>query len=230
MSLKIALIHISRQRPQIAFDCFNEWLTKCSDSSQIQYILCLDDDDPTLQEYERLFEHDESSNLVLNITESRNGVTALNNGATRIVDTVELLISLSDDTGCFKNWDIELFKLLEGIDNFKEPKFIGVSDGLRGYGAVLVHYIANRAYYDKLKYMLYPEYDGVFADNDMDCIARRLNCVIDAPQLVFQHKHWTLGLSKKDKISEKNDFTTNPNGWRRNEEIFKKRFQRNFDL
>lgn len=230
MSVRIALIHISRQRPQMAFDCFNEWITKCSDSSQIQYILALDDDDPTLPEYKRLFEHDESSNLVLNISESRNGVAAMNSGATRIADTIELLISVSDDIGCFENWDIELFKVLEGVDNFKEPKFIGVSDGLRAYGIVLVYYIANRAYYDKFKYMLYPEYDGVFSDNDMHCVAHALGCVINASHLTFQHKHWSLGLSQKDEISKKNDNATNPAGWARNEAIFHARSKRNFDL
>ncbi len=228
--IKIALIHASRQRPQLAYDCFEEWIGKCSDASQIQYILALDDDDPSIPEYERLFYSEGTDNLLLNITESRNLVTAFNSASKEIYPTVELLLAISDDMGCFENWDVELFKLLEGVDNFKEPKFIGVQDGVREYGVLLVYYITNRAYYDKFNYVLYPEYDGVFADNDMHCVAQLMNCIVHAPHLIFQHKHWSLGMSTKDEISSRNDFTTNPEGWSRNQLIYQERAKRNFDL
>jgi len=228
---RISLLHASRQRPQIAFDCFNEWIQNASSPEQIQYILGLDDDDPTINEYIELFAHpSEEYKLIMNFTDSRNVVQAFNNAAKLISSTTELIITVSDDMGCFKNWDMELFKLLEGVNNFEEPRFIGVSDGVRTYGIVLVYYIANIAYYKKFGYILYPEYDGVFADSDMHQVAHKSGYLIHAPQLTFQHKHWSLGLSKKDEISMKNDATTNPAGWKRNHKIYQMRAKRNFDL
>jgi hypothetical protein len=229
MSIKISLLHMSRQRPELAYKCFTEWIDKCSDTSNIEYILALDDDDPTLQEYTKLFET-ESSHLIVAISGSRNCVEAINEAAQWISPTSELLISVSDDMGCFENWDVEIMKCLDGKDNFNEPAFIGVCDGIREYGVVLVYYIANRAYYNKFGYVLYPEYDGVFADNDMHQMAHASGFLIHAPHLLFQHRHWTTGLTKRDALSNKNDFNGNPQGWSRNQNIYQERAKRNFDL
>lgn len=228
--IKISLLHISRQRPQLAFDCFQEWMGNCANPKEIEYILGVDDDDPTLKQYESLFANIDRitcDSFIFNVTDSRNGVQALNNTAKVISSTTEVLMSVSDDQGCFKNWDLEIFKVLEGIDNFKDPKFIGVSDGLNPYGGTFVYYISNRAYYNKFEWILYPEYDGMWADNDMTKLAQKTGALIDASHLLFQHKHYSLGLNKYDAIYEK---TNNPVEFKKNEKIFLARQQRNFDL
>jgi hypothetical protein len=230
LPIKISLLHMSRQRPDLAYKCFEEWLSKSYDINTFEYILALDEDDPTLEQYEKLFKTEGSSQLKLVITDSHNCVQAINNAAKEIAPTSELLISVSDDMGCFENWDIEIMKCLTGKDNFKDPVFIGVCDGIREYGVVLVYYIANRAYYNKFGYVLYPEYDGVFADNDMHQMAYASGFLIHAPHLLFQHRHWTTGLTKKDELSNKNDFNGNPQGWSRNQHIYQERAKRNFDL
>ena len=224
------MVHASRLRSKLAIDCFKEWMGHCANPKEVQYILGVDDDDPTLNQYEGHFSDVDRltcESFILNVTDSRNGVQALNNAAKEITPTTEVIISVSDDMGCFKNWDLEIFKLLEDIDNFKEPKFIGVSDGLHPYGGTFVFYIANRAYYERFGWILCPEYDGMWADNDMTQLAKITGALIDAPQLLFQHKHYSLGLNEYDQIYEK---TNNPREFKKNEQIFLERQKRNFDL
>lgn len=227
--IKISLLHISRQRSQLAFDCFQEWMGNCANYKEVEYILGVDDNDPTLNDYTRLFIDNkrEYPSFIFNVTDSRNGVQALNNAAKVISPTTEVIMSVSDDQGCFINWDVEIFKVLECIDNFKDPKFIGVSDGLNPYGGTFVYYISNRAYYNKFGWVLCPEYDGMWADNDMTKLAQKTGALIDASHLLFQHKHYSLGLNKYDAIYEK---TNNPVEFKKNEKIFLARQQRNFDL
>lgn len=228
--IKIALLHISRQRAGLAIDCFKEWMGNCANPKEIEYILGVDDDDPNLRQYETLFSDVDRltcESFIFNVTDSRNGVQALNNAAKEISDTTEVIISVSDDMGCFKNWDLEVLKLLEDVDNFKEPKFIGVSDGLNPYGGTFVFYLSNRAHYDRFGWVLCPEYDGMWADNDMTQLAKKTGALIDAPHLLFQHKHYSLGLSPYDQIYEK---TNNPREFKKNEQIFLDRQKRNFDL
>lgn len=228
--IKISLLHASRQRPQIAFNCFKEWITNSSYSEQIQYILGLDDDDPTVNEYIKLFvPPDKPCQFIMNCSNSRNVVQALNNAVKCIDDKTEIIMSVSDDQGCFKGWDDAILKCFKDVDNFKDPKFLGVSDGMRSYGNVLVYYISNRAYYNKFKYILYPEYDGVFADSEMTAVARKVG-IINAPYLKFQHKHYTLGLTPFDKIYAKNDGNYNKKSWESNKKIYEERSKRNFDL
>lgn len=228
--IKISLLHISRQRPQLAYDCFREWSANCNKKYQVEYILAVDADDPTLPAYMKLFSETDKSNIglfVMNVTDSHNGVQAINNAAKVISMTSEIIMSVSDDQGCFPGWDQAIEKVLEGVDNFTQPKFIGVSDGLQAYGSIFVYYIANRAYYKKFGWIIYPEYDGMFGDNDMMELARRTGALIDAPYLLFQHRHYSIGLGTFDEVYAK---TNNPNDFHKNQMIFEARKKRNFDL
>jgi len=228
--IKISLLHISRQRAPLAIKCFKEWMENCANPKEVEYILGVDDDDPTLQQYENVFSDVDRltcESFIFNVTDSRNGVQALNNAAKVISPTTEVIMSVSDDEGCPKNWDLEIFKLLEGVDNFKDPKFIGVNDGLNPYGGTFVFYISNRAHYERFGWVLCPEYDGMWADNDMTQLAKKTGALIDAPQLLFQHKHYSLGLAVKDQIYEK---TNNAREFAKNEQVFLGRQKRNFDL
>jgi len=233
VNFKIALLHISKRRPIQAFKIFQEWENNAKDPENIGYVLSLNKDDSTVDAYIANFVPAKKRfKFIMNISNSCNGVQALNSAADAafpISPDIELLVSLSDDQGCPKYWDEELLKCLDGIDNFKQPIFIGVSDGIRPYGQLFPYYIANRAYYEKFGYVLYPEYDGVFADNDMTEVAKKVG-LCNASHLMFEHRHWSVGKSERDEISNQNDIKYNPKGWDRNYKIYQERSKRNFDL
>jgi len=168
--IRISLLHATRQRPQLAYSTCLEWINNCSNKAELEYIVGVDDDDPTLEEYRRTFvfsDDNKPGSFKLNITNSRSGVGALNNAAKIMSSSTELIMSIQDDQGCFLNWDLALFQCLEGVDNFKTPIFLWVGDGHNSVRGLAPYYCSNKAYYEKVGYILYHEYDGAFADNDM---------------------------------------------------------------
>lgn len=226
---RVTLLHPSRWRAEMAHNAFLEWANKAANPQQIQYVLALDDDDETLTEYVKLFTKEDQSRVgefIWSITSSRSLVHAVNTAAKHMSATSELFAIVSDDVGTPNNWDQELFKLLPGINNFVSPKYIGVNDGLQPFGTFYI-YIANRAYYNRLGYVLYPEYDGFYADNDGAQIARMLNAIVPAPHLLFEHRNYATGKTPFDRTYAKHN---NGGNIERNAAIYNARAARGFDL
>lgn len=227
--ITISVVHPSYGRPAQAFETYKEWLSLCVHPEDVEYLVGLDDNDPDLDQYRQLFGSESTTfgRAEINVGDSRNNVQATNRLATIMSPTSELIVSIADDMSPCPRWDVELMSRLVGVDNFNTVRFIGVSDGLHGYGSDLLYLIVNRAWYNRLGYLLCPEYDGVFADNDSHQVARKLNCIINAPELLFQHRHYTLGLSEVDATYARNN---NPLGSERNLRVYNGRSARGFDL
>src|SRR5690606_19913049 len=98
----ISLIHPSRGRPQRAFDTMNKWIDRAG--ARVEYILSLDEDDPTLSEYQRLF-NCQKRMLIDKIT----SVHEATNVAAKYTPG-NILLYLSDDFDCFEGWGYAIEK------------------------------------------------------------------------------------------------------------------------
>ena len=227
--IRISLLHPSYNRPSMAYHTFCNWVNNAKNPSEIEYLIGLDTNDPSCNEYQNIFSKNniELGKLLIDIDSSTCAIQALNRVASKISDCSELIVEICDDIDCFKDWDETLLKSLEGIDNFKEPKMVGTHDGLRDYGIVFTQPIMNRAAYNKLGFMIYPEYTSMFADNDFTQIARNTGWLINAPHILFKHKHYTLGLNPLDKTYSRRN---NQKEWDYNQKIYQDRAKRSFDL
>lgn len=229
--IKISILHPTFERPQMSYKAFREWSSNASHPNEIEYLLGLDESDRRIREYEEVFskEKNESSvgRFLLNIGPSSCAVQALNRIATMISPTSELIVEVLDDVSCFKGWDDALFKLLENVNNFEEPKMICTHDGLRDYGVVFTQPIMNRACYNKFGYVIYPEYTSMFADNDFTEVARRTGFIINAPHIMFKHNHYTIGGNPIDSTYQRRN---NQEEFNKNHLIYQQRHSRNFDL
>lgn len=227
--IRVSAIHPSFGRPEKAFHSYKEWMEKCAHPEDVEYIVGLDDNDPDVPLYKLMFNSEVSlfGRMEINVGDSRNIIAAVNRLATVISPSSELIVVAADDQFPCMCWDRELLSLLSGVDNFNVPKFIGVYDGVRGYNEALITLIVNRAWYTRLGYLLYPEYDGVFADNDMNEVAKKLDCIIHAPHLLFAHRHYSIGACEFDATYARNN---NPQSRSRNEAIYFGRRSRGFDV
>jgi len=227
--MKISLLHPSRGRPVLAFKAFNEWISMADNPKEIEYIMVLDDDDPAIPAYkEELLKItvDSVGQLLFHIGETRSIIEALNKASQLMCDTSELIIGVTDDMGSYKSWDTLLLEILKPYDNFKDPKFIGVSDGIGAFGRML-NLVINRAWFIRVGHILYSEYTGCYADDDMRETAKRLNSIIEAPHILFQHRHYSLGLTPHDSIYDRHN---NYESIQKNLQVFLRRQARNFDL
>ena len=190
---KISIIHPSRGRPDMAIETMVNWMRKAVNPSQIEYIFSFDSDDETLLDYtynlgktNYPFLHTVNDNTCL--------VEAANKGASKA--TGDLLILLSDDFDCPNRWDELLYGVI-GTDASK-PKAILINDGICEAGDILSLPIINRTLYDKLGYIYHPSFFSLFADNALLEVSERLGALINARHIIFQHKHYTVGLSQED--------------------------------
>jgi len=199
---------------------------KADKPEEIEYIMGLDDNDPTVMDYLHMCHAHKFGLFQLDVSNSRNIIQALNRTTAKLSPTTQVIVGTADDQGCPEHWDTELFKVLEKVDNFITPRFVGVSDGLYEYGTRIQQAIMNRAFYNRNGWFICPEYDGPWADNDLFEVAKRIG-IVDAPHLLFSHRHFTQGKSELDDTYRR---INNTESMERNERVFRAREARNFDI
>jgi GT2 family glycosyltransferase len=194
-----SILHPSA-RPDAWRKVYDDWMSKCVDPSQVEYVLVADERwgfnryDETLR-FCPNFRQGQFDNLVWNRAR-RCYVDAVNTAAKAA--TGQILIVIADDQFACEEWDRELLSAPRGISmsveheaNNKREFVVEVSTGTpdehnRG---IFVMPIVSRARYERLGYLFYPEYESMYADNDLCSHARQDGVVIDARHLMFPHKH-----------------------------------------
>jgi glycosyltransferase involved in cell wall biosynthesis len=227
--IRVALIHPSRGRSHLAFNIYNEWVDMAKNPKEVEYIMVLDDDDPTLESYNAKFsaiDQNRVGRFVYCVGHNKNIVAAANKAATLLSDSTELIVAVADDMGSMKFWDESLFEVLKNVDNFNQPRYIGISDGIHPFGPML-NFNVNRAWYNKVGHVVYPGYDGVYGDNDYVQTAYTLKSVIQAPHILFEHRHPSAGKVPWDETYTRHN---NKEGYERNAKIYEERAKRNFDI
>jgi|GEM_PF-3463011 hypothetical protein len=185
ISMKISIIHPTRHRLRQALDTQAKWLLNADNS--VEYIFSFDSDDTTIPSY---------------ISGLRNpnmtAIEAINVAAKEA--TGNLLIVVSDDTDCFKGWDTELLRELDGKSDF----LVKTQDGIQK--TLITMPVMDRKYYERFGYIYHPEYLHMAADVELTAVGMMLGRVMQS-SLLFRHLHYSAGLSPKDEINEKNDRT-----------------------
>lgn len=185
------------------------WMLKSSGKYEIEYLLSIDQDDPTLHKYRELF------NDPL-ISDNKSAVQAFNTGAEYA--TGDILIAISDDFECPDNWDEEIVKHSAGRKNW----IMKTQDGTQGW--IITLPIMDRAYYESQGYIYFYQYFHMFCDTEMTCVADLTSRKITTNSKFF-HNHYSTGRTAKDAVSEKADAT-----WNQGETLFISRARRNFDI
>jgi hypothetical protein len=207
----ISLIHPSRSRPEIARKAADKWILK-SGVKHLDYILCIDNDDPMFSEYiDTRHPHSFISN-----GDNRSAIDAINRGARACV--MDIIVVMSDDFDCPDNWGQKLVESTQG----KTDWIAKTPDGIQNW--IITLPIMDRVYYQRFGYVYYPEYRHMFCDTEMTCVADLLQrkITLDIP---FKHNHYSTGATKKDSVSERADST-----WGQGEALFIERARKNFDL
>src|SRR5688500_2358489 len=108
----ISIIHPSRSRPEISYNNIRLWMHRYSgDPNNLELIVSLDEDDPHLTSYTRLYKHEH-----ILISKNRSSVEAINNAANK--STGQILIVVGDDTDCMPSWNVGLYQEVEGKNDW----------------------------------------------------------------------------------------------------------------
>lgn len=196
--MKLSLIHPTR-RPEQALKAVNQWTTNLSGQHEVEYILSVDADDPNLDTYCNF-----SVDIVV-ISHNKNLVQAANAGAKEA--SGDILILVSDDFECFKNYDLAIVKALEG-----KSGVLKTYDGTQRWIVTLP--ILTKDYYEQEGYLYHPEGKHMFVDTLATHKAELQKKLIIRNDIVFKHRHYSTG-GMKDAISTKADST-----WETGEKLY----------
>lgn len=206
----ISLIHPSRGRPEKSIQTVKKWREAAGD--YIQVVVSVDTDDPKLEDYNYYYQ----ANGAYTVNKNRSAVDAINKGAQLAIG--DILIVVSDDTECPPNWDSFLLKWLRGKKDF----IVKTQDGIQPW--IITMPIMDRAYYNRFGYIYHPNYQHMFCDTEMSCVADITGRKITS-NLLFKHNHYSVTKEAPDAINKKADAT-----WDQGEKLFLERYKRNFDL
>jgi glycosyltransferase involved in cell wall biosynthesis len=195
--MKISLIHPSRSRPEKSIFTIDRWLSRAF-SFPVELIVSVDEDDPSLELYKQTYQADE----VFLISKNRSCVDAINNAAR--VATGDIFIVVSDDTSCEIHWDTALLKEVEGETDW----ILKTEDGIQPH--IITMPCMDRAYYNRTGYIYHPDFEHMFCDTYMTCVADITGRKITS-NLLFKHLNDTI----KDDLRKRTDGT-----WQQGQDTF----------
>jgi hypothetical protein len=171
-----------------------QWLEFADDPELIEYILCIDARWGFTEEPEPPIDSPADWKVCWN-RKRMSCVDGWNETARHA--TGHLLIMNADDFYPPPHWDSSFLKVVRnvrGVAKWGNKDFVlqisqALADG--NSSDMLNTAILSRARYERLGYVYYPEYEGMFADDDYSEHAWMDNVVIDARHMVFEHRHPT---------------------------------------
>lgn len=188
------LAYASR-RPACVLPTIDRWNKAATWSWLAEWIVCLDADD--LEALKMIPAIPKTARVAVQSDLPSDCVKAWNFAAS--LATGKVIIAVSDDFYPPENWDGLLAAALSGGLALQQ-KVVRVSDGFHNRLCTLP--ILTSARYEQFGYIYHPSYRSMFADDEFTEVAYRDSVVIDAPELVFQHRHWDNGFRKKDLLDE----------------------------
>lgn len=191
--MRISILHPSWKRPELALSCYNEWMGKAKSPQNIEYILCLAEKDPKLQQYLETFRETSA----LRIIAHENGLVKQVNHAAKEASG-DLFVAVSDDFSCPDNWDEILLNACEGKSDFA----VKTQDGLQPF--IMTLPIMDRAFYNRLGHIYHPDYNHMYGDEELAEVSKMLNRTIVLPDY-FRHNHYSTGALPKDEVNARND-------------------------
>lgn len=134
----------------------------------------------------------------------------------------DIVCTHSDDMVFVKHgFDVEIIKEFNGFSGLLHFPDGRVNERLCTYS------IMDKGYYEKFKYIYYPEYKSVFCDNEQTDVAKILGMYKYVNKNIIEHRHYRAGYGEPDELMKHND---SPEMYRSDSEIYYRRKSINFGL
>jgi hypothetical protein len=190
MTPLFSICHTSA-RPQGWQASAKQWLQFADHPGLVEYILCIDERWGFTEEPEPPMDTPADWKVCWN-RKRMSCVDGWNTTAKLAAGLV--LIMNADDFYPPQHWDSSFCRIInDQVPDVRSDFVLRISQSLANGNApnMLNTAILSRARYERLGYVYYPEYEGMFADDDYSEHAWMDNVVIDARHMVFEHRHPT---------------------------------------
>lgn len=227
---KILVKYASRGRPQRFFDGMESIYSLCSQPDHIRVLITADLDDPLMNNNEVKEQICQYKNAHIIYGISENKIHACNRDFDVIPEEWkdwDIVANFSDDQRwTMQNWDdyirIDFNQISPDFSHF-----IAYLDP-DTKGALSTLYIAGRNWYDQFGYIYNPEYVSLFADNEVEDIAKMKGKYHYTGYSIYQHFNPAYNYDNfpKDEMFIKQQQI----GWDIDQKTYYARKARNFDI
>lgn len=206
------LVHPTRSRPKKSFDTISKWMAFAG--QEVEVIISLDEDDPKLNEYYSAYH---ASPATILVQKNRSAIDAVNKAAS--VASGNIMIVVSDDFDCPKDWGSRLFLALRGRRDFVLKTYDGVQD------YIVTLPILDQVYYKRYGYVYHPDYQHLFCDTEFTHVADVNRRLIVRNDITFLHRHHTVTKEKHDEVTKRAEATG-----RQGEKLYLQRCREKFGM
>lgn len=186
----VSCLHATRGRPEKALATMRLWAERATNPGDIEYVLAYEKGDAATEA------HLDAVLPSANMPWFEGGVLAIRGdfgascpawNAAYQASSGKVLIQVSDDMLPPADYDTAILARLPTCWEV-EPFVVAVADSNRK-DRLLTTLVASRTFCEEEGCFLYPKYKSVWSDGDATFRAYKRKCVIEARDLVFEHKH-----------------------------------------
>lgn len=198
------------------------WIEAADNPHSVEYVLCVDAEEERAQVqhvFDVVFFGIPMSQRVLVFSGSKRRCAVDGWNAAAAASTGKFLITVSDDVFPPARWDTLLLEALGSRIN--EEAVVWVNSGEKR--DLMAFSLLTRKYYERYGYIFYPEYLGMYGDDDFTRQALRDGVVIDCRKTLpeFKHLHPLHGTAPNDEVYEHQN---RPEAYAVGKAIFEKRW------
>lgn len=226
----------TRARPDKFKTVITKYVDNLSNKHSVRFVVTCDTDDETMNNQEmrswmdqlgdRLRQKNKNHSLVYHFGDSKNKIEAVN--ANMEGQEFDILLLFSDDMiPQVTDYDDIIVQSMEHV--FPEGGgALNFNDGYRSdWPALMTLTVMHYDLYKKFGHIYSPEYISLWADNEQTLACRMMGKLADVNLCIIRHE-WVPGTHENaDELHVRNEA---PTMYAHDEDVFRKRMQRNFDL
>lgn len=206
MNQKILFKLPSRTRPKRVFEVLDETLKNLSDKENYEFLLTLDGDDQSMNNYNVIEKLNSYKNMNYVFGSSNSKIEAVNRDMDTFNKDWDILVLLSDD----------MIPVKEGFDNIireKYDEFFPDLDGVTWFSdgfqknKLNTLCILGKKYYERFNYIYHPSYKSLYCDNEFTIVANKLGKQKYFDIVIIEHRHFSIGNNREryDDLYRRND-------------------------
>jgi len=220
---KLLIKFPTRGRPEKFFTALDRYIDMAEDISKIAFLITLDSDDVSMNGcVDRLESYKKRCKLLYFFGDSKTKIEAINADMDTVSGWDIVLLASDDMIPVVKGYDYIIRKDMN--DHFRDMDgVLWYNDG--GQSNISTLSILGKKYYDRLGYIYHPDYISLWCDNEHTDVAIQLNKVYKSDKVIIEHQHPAYQKSGYDELYVRNESYYNIDN-----ETYKKRSERNFDL
>src|SRR5262249_24839746 len=116
----------------------------------------------------------------------------------------EILLGIQDDLYPPQYWDTKVREAFAKAPfTLDQPFTMGFGTGSKHDGECAVAGACTRAFYDRMGYLLHPDYESIGADNELAEKAKREGIFVACPEIVLEHRSPSIETAEPDPIWQK---------------------------